>query len=206
MFSFHFHSHSSVSRFLNFFFFNQWGFPSPFGSALCFLAVKQRVLISWSECLWKVTWKPPFHFSLLQFFQQASTFRSNPLQSVPFDIQSWLLRGLNFLIRWVFVSASSTHHSQSPQLGADRLCPSGCCGSTKVDSFTFFTLLGDQFYTFMSSISFRRINLHVTSMQDSISLMVGSLNQTKPLLVKKTACQEISNHESWWLLPALARA
>lgn len=139
----------------------------------------QCVLISWSECLWKVTWKPPFHFSSQQFFQQASALRSNPLQSVPFDIQSWLLRGLNFLIHWVFVSSSSTHHTQSPQLGADRLSPLGCCGSVRVYSFTFFTLLGGQFYTFMSSISFREINLHVTSVQDNTSLMVGSLKSDK---------------------------
>lgn len=114
-----------------FFFFDQWCSPSPFGSLLCFLAIMQCVLISWSECLWKVTWKPPFHFSPQQFFQQASALRSNPLQSVPFDIQSSLLRGLNFLIHWVFVSASSAHHAQSPQLGADRLSPLGCCGSVR---------------------------------------------------------------------------
>lgn len=150
MLSFHFHSHFHTSLRHDFFFFflNQWGSPSPFGSALCFLAIMQCVLISWSECLWKVTWKPPFRFFLLQFFQQASALRSNPLQSVPFDIQSWLLRGLNFLIRWVFVSTSSAHRSlQSLQLGADRLSPLGCYGTVRVYSFTF-TLLGDQFYVF----------------------------------------------------------
>lgn len=66
----------------------------------------------------------PFSFLPATVFPAGNRSQgSNPLQSVPFDIQSWLLRGLNFLIRRVFVSASSAHRAQSPRLGADRLSP-----------------------------------------------------------------------------------
>lgn len=165
----------------------------------------QCVLISWSECSWKVTWKPPFHFSLLQFFQQASALRSNPLQSVPFDIQSWLLRGLNFLIRWVFVSASSAHHSQSPQLGADRLSPLGCWRSARVYSFTFFTF-GRPILYLIFSISFRGINLQLTSVRHSISLVVGSLKSDKASPGKENCLSRDLKPWELWLLPALERA
>lgn len=172
------------------------------------------VLISWSKRLLKVTGKPPLHFSLPQFFQQATALGSCCLQAVPFDIQGWLLRGLNFLIRrGYFVSAPSVRRARCPQLGADRPSPDGC---REKRSGLFHHLLqtwgtwGPVLYPLISRqlrgsssrryIAARSCQPHGGKFKVRQSLFQDALTGEGKLLVKRSR-----NQESWWLLPALAR-